>query len=649
MRIIFFKENGLLGSIKSNHYMWLLMILILGFLIRFWLLDKRWINPDEGAHIMDGKFILEGLIPEVDYGSRQPLYVFIIAIFLKIFGISYTSARLFPLFTAMGVTLLIFLISKKLFNEKVALLASAIFAFLPLSIVESTIVKTELLTMLFTCLGVYFVISGIESENRPSLFFFLSGVFLSFAYYVRESSLAIPFAIFLFFIFAYWGKFQKILRSYGIILAGYVFVCLVAFAYYSQFMTLSQILDSSINPMNFLLENAEKLFGLAQLNANAAETNNYESSGQPWSQVINYLSLTLFTHSFLFVGFVFSVFIVAYSLLKRKSSENSRQILLPISLLYAWLFSLAVAYFYWTLQRGFFIQYFEEFLPPLSILLAFVIIYSLSNSEIERNWFAPIAIVAFFLLVVFFFNRRVSDLQVRVILYFLITTLVLAYFYFSKELGLRRWFYALMTICIVAAVLLKLVSFSSYIIKLSLYLILLTIVYSVLLRFSGLKLNRDLRKGLGFIAFSLLISSFVFSFAVSGQKMGLDFDCVWSPETVKETSDYIETNSQDNDEVMSGAVIWELESNRRPFMNQSHPLAYLAGISEEKTNKIKWHLDEHPPKFIVLDGYTERTYLRYINELQAIIDEKYELKRVFEGSRYPVKIYELNESSLSKE
>jgi hypothetical protein len=275
--------------------------------------------------------------------------------------------------------------------------------------------------------------------------------------------------------------------------------------------------------------------------------------------------------------------------------------------------------------------------------------YSLSNSGINGNWVTCIAIVAFSLLVVFFFNRKISDLSIKSVVYFLITPSVVASFYFSKELRLRRWFYALITICIVATVLLKLASLSPYIIKMLLYLSLLTLVYLVLLTFSGLKLDRDLKKGLGFIAFSFLISSFVFSFAVSGQKMGLDFDCVWSPETVMEASDYIKANSKENDEIMSGAVIWEIESNRRPFMNKSHPLSYLGGISEEEAKKIEWHLAERPPKFIVLDGYTEKTYLRYVNKLQAIIDDKYELKKVVYGSRYPVEIHELLKNNPGKE
>ena len=67
-------------------YVLLFTILFISLLIRLWLLDKRWINPDEGAHLMDAALALDGMIPKVDFGSRQPLYTYALAGFLKLFG-----------------------------------------------------------------------------------------------------------------------------------------------------------------------------------------------------------------------------------------------------------------------------------------------------------------------------------------------------------------------------------------------------------------------------------------------------------------------------------------------------------------------------------------------------------------------------------
>lgn len=641
-----------LSKLIKGNYFWLALIVISGFLIRFWLLDKRWINPDEGAHLMDGRLVLDGFVPEVDYDSRQVFYVYIIAFVLKILGTSYVNARFLPLITSLAVSLLVFFISKKLFDEKVALLASAIYTFLPLAIIESTIVKTEPLTTFLSCLGIYLVITGVENEKRAGLLLFLSGVFLSFAYYVRESSLAILVAIFLFIVITYRENIQRLFKNFGFILSGYIFVCLSVFAFYSQFMTLTQIWDSSINPLNIILRSLLNIFSLAVSQTAAAEVDSFRLADQDWSQTINHLGLTLYINSFLFTGFLFSIFILVYSFLTKTNTEDFKEISFPFSLLYSWIFCLTVFYSYWIFYRGFFIQYFAEFLPPLTILLAFVIIYSSIKLELQRNLVNYMVIIALFLIAVFIFHRMLPNFNLGAVLYAFVATSVLSIFWFFSSLRVGKRFYAFILSAIAVFALLILIKRSSLgpvFLRLILYLVLFGFFYSVVFIISGLKWKADFKKAVGFIAFSLLISSFVLSFAVSGRKMNVAFYSVWSPETVKETVHYIKTNSKENDEIMSGAVIWELDSNRKPFLLQSHPLAYKAGIPEDELKEIERNLSGHPPKFIVLDGYTEQTYLRHINNLQVIMDEKYELKKDIDGSRYPVKIYELKMNNPTNE
>lgn len=628
----------------NKQYLLLIAIIAIGFLIRLWLLDKRWINPDEGAHIMDGRLVLDGLVPEVDYGARQVVYVYMIAFFLKVFGISYINVRFLPLIATLGISLLVFLISKKLFDKNVALLATTIYTFLPLPVLESVIVKTEPLTTLLSCLGIYLAIVGIAIERKGRLLFFLSGVALSLAFYIRESSLAIPVAILLFFMVTYWTRFRLLLRNYGFIIGGYLSVCLIVFAYYTQFMTVSQILKSPINPINIVMVSLQNIYNALMPRAEAASNVLGESTStfESWQLSVSYINLTLFTHAFLFVGVLFSVIILSRSFLMDRSSEVTAKLVFSLSLLYSWLFILGIFYLYWTLQRGFFVQYFEEFLPPLAIILAFVIYESMARLEFQKSLKRNMTITLAFLPMVFFLHRTVPDWAIKSIVYVLFTTIGAAFFYFSPRLRLKKWLYALLAMGIVSVVILKLASVTPYFIRALLYFILISFVYSAIFAAEGLRIKRDFRVGLVFIGFSLLLSASVLSFAVSGQKMGVAFDSVWSPETVRVVSAYIKMNSKEGDEVMSGAVIWELEANRRPFMNQTHPLNYMRGISEEEANKIKRQLEISPPRFIVLDRYTEETYLRHITQLQTIMDEKYELRKVIAGSRYPVKIFQLS-------
>jgi 4-amino-4-deoxy-L-arabinose transferase-like glycosyltransferase len=622
----------------------LLAIVGIGFLIRLWLLDKRWINPDEGAHIMDGMLALEGLVPEVDFDSRQPIYTYTIALALKTFGMNYIAVRLLPLIATLGIILLIYLISKRLFNERVALLATAIYTFLPLSILESVIVKTEPLTTLLSCLGIFLVILGVECHERGRLFFFLSGLSLSLAFYVRESSLAILLAIFLIFVTTYRRQPHLIVKNYATVMGGYISLCLLVFAYFSQYMSPVQIWNSPMNPLGPISHAFQAVVGSFSPETTAPKimgstAKDYDS----WAGTAYYLNLTLFTHAFLFVGLLFSIIISAYPVFLNKRRENNGQWSFPFPLLYSWIFSLALAYSYWMIHRGYFIQYFEEFLPPLTILLAFVINDTLPKLGLEKSMGKKIGLAAFLLFIVFFFNRKASYLDIKSILYVLVTILVLAYYYFSPVRP-QRWLIVAVVISLMTVGLSEVSPLSPYSVKLLLNFILIALAYLTIFVAAGLKLQRDFKLGLGFVALSLLLSTSVLSFAASGRSMGIEFDSGWSPKTVKETSEYVRVNSERGDEIMSGGVIWELEAGRRPFMNITHPLKYIPGIPDDEASQIEWYSVNYPPKFIILDNYTEKTYLIHIKKIQVLMDEKYELKKAIAGSHKPVKIYELRDT-----
>jgi len=96
---------------------------------------------------------------------------------------------------------------------------------------------------------------------------------------------------------------------------------------------------------------------------------------------------------------------------------------------------------------------------------------------------------------------------------------------------------------------------------------------------------------------------------------------------------------------MSGGLIWEFQAKRKPFAMSSHPLAFINGMSQYRINYFKEHLNRQPPKIIILDGYTEQTYLPYIPEINAMMKTSYTFVDEIIGSKYPVKIYVLRDQS----
>jgi hypothetical protein len=604
---------------------------------------------------MDGRLALDGLIPGADYDSRQPLYVYIIALVLKAFGVSYTVGRFIPVFGNLGIILFVFLIAKKMFDKKVALFASAIYAFLPFSILWSVIVHTQPVSVLLSCIGMYCVVFYIKNEKSVTPLI-LGGAFFSLAYYVRESALAMLLATFFYFLVTYRDNLKKFIKTYGAILAGFFIICVGAFAYYMQFVNLSWIWNSSVNPFYLVVRSLSKIF--LSVKANLGEGDNFRLNDQPWSSTIGEVFATLHFNSFLYIGLLFSILVLGYLLfIKRSDEKHIKGILSFIYLLYLWVLSLAIFYFYWLLHRGFYMQYFEELLPPLVILLAFVVVYCLSELRLSDRLLNKTVTIGLLLAFVFIFHNKflhgIRFNSTLMGLYVLSTVLVLASFWFFPKLTLKRRLYASMFylgLFVLSLVVLKQTyGKSPHFIRMLLYLALLALTYFTVFTISQARLKRDLRESLGFILVSLVVSAFVLSFALSGSRMHLGFASTWSPSVVKEASDYIKLNSNGNADIMSGGVIWEFESGRRPFMNLSHPTAFRPGISAEMVHNIEQHMRETPPQFIVLDGYTEQTYLRHIKSLWTIIDDKYKNRKNLEnGSRYPVKIYELTKDTKSE-
>ena len=520
--MIFLRKIDELFETKPYHILFL--ILVTGFLIRLFLLPERWINPDEGAHLYDAKYILDGKIPFVDYGARMPVYVYVLAVFLNVFGVSYISGRLLPLFSNMGISIILFFTGKKLFNNnKIALLASAIYLYSPLSILWSVVVKTEQLETLFVTIGMFLLLYFIKLQKEKYNLVFVSGIFFALAYYVRESSIAI-FLISILFVVNYYGlRSAKMVKTSIMMVSGYLLVVFLIVLFFSSFVGLNTILDSPLNPMDTIKDPLKKIFAKEDTITSANKT---EYNHQPFDQTIEDWVRVVKFDSFLLFGAV--IFFVCYFLQNKNNMIISK---LQFTFVGLWLFALAIFYLYYSFRTSFFNPYFGEFLPALALVLAFVIVFLIS--EMEKH--------------------------------------------------------------------------------------------------------DTLKRKIAWISFIAIIAFYIYSLSL----ISVSFDCVYSPDTVKEISQYIKSHSTKEDAVLSGAMIWTLESNTRPFMNKTHPSGYLRKMDEDQIIQIGLEMENEKPKFIVLDGYKEKIFLENVISIRNSLNESYLLVKEEDGSKYPVKVYKL--------
>ncbi|MBW2981158.1 glycosyltransferase family 39 protein [Candidatus Woesearchaeota archaeon] len=152
-----------------------ILIILLGTIVRFFLALMAQPGGDGCFHLNVARFIAtNNRIPVFellgrDVFSRPPLFHFIGAALFKVFGVFGESASnaamklISPLFGSLTI-LLVFLISKKVFNKKVALYSTIFIAFLPIHIDYSSTPHVEALLVFFLTVSLHFILT-----NRPKL------------------------------------------------------------------------------------------------------------------------------------------------------------------------------------------------------------------------------------------------------------------------------------------------------------------------------------------------------------------------------------------------------------------------------------------------------------------------------------------------
>lgn len=180
-----------MNKIKANKYLILLfLIFIIGSFFRFYKLGSippgpEWDEASVGYNAFSiaqtGKDEWGNRFPLIfqafgDY--KNPLYIYLTAIFVNFFGLSIITIRLINAIAGSLFILVIYLIGSKVFNKKIGLLASLFLAFSPFGLFFSRISGDGII------LSSFLVATGVLMEiyylkNQRFLFFLLSVVFLT--------------------------------------------------------------------------------------------------------------------------------------------------------------------------------------------------------------------------------------------------------------------------------------------------------------------------------------------------------------------------------------------------------------------------------------------------------------------------------------
>jgi hypothetical protein len=148
-------------------------------------------------------------------------------------------------------------------------------------------------------------------------------------------------------------------------------------------------------------------------------------------------------------------------------------------------------------------------------------------------------------------------------------------------------------------------------------MVILVVIAGILLRLAGAE-NIGSHLLLGATAFGLALS--IIGVAERG---GFNATSRWRIPVVIRVAEVIEANTEPDDEVMSGGIIWSYLADRYPYMKVNHPLGFFRiKVDSEEADIFYQNYLANPPAIIVLDGQTERTWYRS-TRLKAAVENDY--------------------------
>ncbi|MBM3247385.1 phospholipid carrier-dependent glycosyltransferase [Candidatus Pacearchaeota archaeon] len=168
---------------SNDERKWLILLLIIGFILRFIAANNIEPNADEMVH---GPHAI-GIVDSGGVGRiwQSITWSYLTDLSYSIFGINLWSARFLSVLFGTFCILLVFLLTKELFKGKAALIASALFTFSSFSIIYTRI-EMDIPAIFFILLASYLFIKQIKRNNSLSM---LAALFLGVAALIKTLSL----------------------------------------------------------------------------------------------------------------------------------------------------------------------------------------------------------------------------------------------------------------------------------------------------------------------------------------------------------------------------------------------------------------------------------------------------------------------------
>jgi len=127
---------------------------------------NEYFDYDEGTYLMIARLINQGFLPYRDiFAVHPPLYYYVLALWLRIFGDSYVVGRLLSVFLGFLSLIVAYYAGKELRNWKLGVIFSGLLAMDPLLIQFNSLVFHETSIEFFTLLSLFYFIKYFKTTN----------------------------------------------------------------------------------------------------------------------------------------------------------------------------------------------------------------------------------------------------------------------------------------------------------------------------------------------------------------------------------------------------------------------------------------------------------------------------------------------------
>ncbi|MBO8174829.1 MAG: glycosyltransferase family 39 protein [Thermococcus sp.] len=232
--------RDLVKSVNRKALIFMMIIFLYYFVTRLYGISghmNEYFDYDEGTYLMIARLINQGYLPYRDiFAVHPPLFYYMLALWLRIFGDNYVVGRLLSVFLGFLSLIVAYYVGKEVKDWKLGVAFAGLLAMDPLLIHVNPLVFHESSIELFTLLSLYYFVKYAKTKNFKYAYIslFWAGIGSTSKFTILPFAIALYLTIFFSFtqeIFEYFKNASKVIlnkKQVFIGLMSYILITLIS-------------------------------------------------------------------------------------------------------------------------------------------------------------------------------------------------------------------------------------------------------------------------------------------------------------------------------------------------------------------------------------------------------------------------------------